>query len=107
MTANTCVQCTYTGCEPTSASVVSNVCTCTNCASGYYLPTASVVCSPCSLANCAVCPLDTCTVCISNYYLNGGVCTNSPINFCLVSTDATNCNTCIDGYYLGTDFQCY
>lgn len=102
-----CVQCAFTGCVLTSASVVSNVCTCTSCLSGYRLN--GVNCEACTVGNCDLCPTvaTTCTQCKAGYYLSGGVCAVATAPNCQVATAAATCTSCIAGYYLGSDGACY
>ena len=104
----TCQQCPFIGCKVLNSTVVNNVCTCTECDVGYYLPPASVVCSPCTnTASCAVCPLNSCTKCLPGFYLSGATCLPAVVANCLVLASATTCQTCMDPYYLGTDNLCH
>lgn len=102
-----CQACPYTGCVLSSSSVVSNICTCTQCLSGYYLT--GVTCTPCSTVNCAICAGDVCSACVQGYYFNGGVCALATVGNCLQakSGSATLCAICNTGYYKGTDELCY
>jgi hypothetical protein len=104
--SNACVQCPFTGCTPANSSVVSNVCTCTLCSSGYYLGAGAVVCSSCPL-HCSVCPAGTCSQCMSGYYLSGGSCLPASVSNCLVYASSSTCTTCNQQYYLGSDNLCY
>lgn len=103
-----CQVCPYTGCTLTAASVVNNVCTCTQCNRGYYLT--APTCTPCtSTPNCAVCPGNVCSACMPGYYFSGGACLVASALNCLQSKSgsATLCSICNDGYFLGTNELCY
>ncbi len=103
LASGVCTQCPFTGCLTDSSSVVSNVCTCTACARGYYL--SGVNCVACTTPNCGVCPSNTCTACLQGYYYSVGTCLVATAANCLQSktNSATLCAVCIDGYYLGSN----
>jgi proprotein convertase subtilisin/kexin type 5 len=109
MIANACILCDFTNCLTGMSSVISNVCTCTQCNLGFYLPVASVVCTACTTPNCGVCSvLNVCTQCKSNFYLTGVTCTLSTASNCLIaSTAVSTCGTCNNRYYLGSNNLCY
>ena len=98
-----CQLCTFTGCVPANTSIVSNVCTCTLCARGYYLN--GVVCTPCSTVSCSICPSNVCSACMQGYYFSGASCLVSTALNCLQpkSGSATLCTTCLDGFFKGSD----
>ena len=98
-----CELCDFTGCLVANSSVVSQVCTCTECDRGYYLLGAT--CVACTTANCAVCPSDTCSACLPGYYFNGASCAVSSAANCLGAklNSATLCATCMRGYFRGSD----
>jgi hypothetical protein len=105
--SNVCVQCPFTGCAPANTSVVTNVCTCTACLSGYRLN--GVACQVCTTANCDLCAAAaaTCTQCKTGFYLSGAVCAATTLTGCKVASAVATCITCNDGYYLGSDATCY
>lgn len=107
LTAGSCVACTYSGCVLANSSVLANVCTCTVCLSGYYLPVASAACSACSTLNCAYCPLNVCSKCVAGFYWGGASCLASTSPNCLVASTASLCSVCQPGYYLGSNSLCF
>ena len=105
-----CDQCLFTGCVPANSLVVANVCTCTLCDVGYYLPVGSGTCSACSgVLNCATCTsASVCTSCIAGYYLaSPSTCTSSSVSNCYRYANASTCFTCLDQFYLGSNNLCY
>ena len=107
LTNNYCVQCLFTGCIAANSSIVNNVCTCTSCSLGYYLPSGSIMCSPCSTLNCVICPTNICTNCLTGFYWNGASCAVSTVANCFIAATATTCNTCMSRYFKGSSNLCY
>lgn len=108
LTAGECVQCDFTGCQIENSTVVSNVCTCTECMPGYYLD-GSGVCQPCSTTQCSVCPNNVCSQCLPGFYFNAGSCSVFLSANCQVAqtSSSTLCSVCMDGFYLGSNQMCY
>jgi proprotein convertase subtilisin/kexin type 5 len=105
ITSGACVQCSFTGCDLTTATVTSNVCTCVGCLSGYYLT--GVTCTACADIHCTTCTAAGCTICNQGYYLTGITCTANALSNCAVSLSVSVCTTCAVGFYKGSDNLCH
>ena len=100
-----CLTCNSSFCETCS----SNIFICTSCINGYGLNT-NGTCMPCQTSsslclNCDGANLNQCVSCNQGYFFVGGICRPCTTT-CISCSNATTCNSCIDGYYLDSANIC-
>jgi hypothetical protein len=75
--------------------------TCTQCASGFVLNTATNQCVAITIPNCANQTSNLCVSCVDGFYTNGTACLTQNVTDCLVHVPNFNqCSVCDSGFFL-------